>query len=260
MNDLRQQGLGLAVITYDPVATLARFADERGLTFALLSDRGSEVIRRFGLLNTTVEPGNLAYGVPFPGTFLLDREGRVVARYFEEVYQERNTVASILAKSGTGGGLGPAASAGSAHLEVTARASDGVVAPGSRISLVLEVTPRPGMHVYAPGKHSYRVVRVDVDPQPWLRAHPPAYPPSEIYHFVPLDERVEVYQRPFRLVQDLTILATPEAEQLLARAERIAVTARLVYQACDDKICYTPASVPLSWTLEVTPLLRRPRP
>jgi hypothetical protein len=229
VNDLRQQGLGLAVITYDPVATLARFADERGLTFPLLSDRGSEVIRRFGLLNTTVEPGNLAYGVPFPGTFLLDREGRVVARYFEEVYQERNTVASILAKSGTGGGLGPAASAGSAHLEVTARAS-------------------------------YRVVRVDVDPQPWLRAHPPAYPPSEIYHFVPLDERVEVYQRPFRLVQDLTILATPEAEQLLARAERIAVTARLVYQACDDKICYTPASVPLSWTLEVTPLLRRPRP
>ena len=41
-------------------------------------------------------------------------------------------------------------------------------------------------------------------------------PPSEIYHFKPLDERVEVYQKPFRLVQDVTILATPEAQKLLA--------------------------------------------
>jgi hypothetical protein len=27
----------------------------------------------------------------------------------------------------------------------------------------------------------------------------------------------------------------------------------LQYQACDDKRCFNPASVPLSWTLKLTP-------
>ena len=50
------------------------------------------------------------------------------------------------------------------------------------------------MHLYAPGKHDYQVVQLTLDPQPWLRVHETRYPPSEIYHFKPLDERVEVYR------------------------------------------------------------------
>ena len=55
------------------------------------------------------------------------------------------------------------------------------------------------MHLYAPGKHDYQVVQLTIDPQPWLRLQATAYPSSEIYHFKPLDERVEVYAKPFRL-------------------------------------------------------------
>ena len=78
------------------------------------------------------------------------------------------------------------------------------------------MTPRAGMHVYAPGKHTYQVIRVSIAPQPWLKVQPTRYPPPELYHFMPLDEQVEVYKKPFRLVQDLTILATPEVQKLLA--------------------------------------------
>lgn len=256
VKELEQQGLGLAAITYDAPEILERFAGEHGITFPLLSDRGSAVIRRYGLLNTTVQPGSRADGIPFPGTFILDRTGRVVARYFEQAYQERNTVASILVRQGAGSGSGPLVSAATAHLELHARLADSTVAPGSRTSLVLEITPRPGIHVYAPGKHAYQVVRVVFDPQRWLEVHPLRYPASETYHFVPLDERVEVYQKPFRLVQDLTIRASPDAQALLASVRRITLTGRLEYQACDDTFCFAPASVPLSWTLDVRPLLR----
>jgi Disulphide bond corrector protein DsbC len=100
------------------------------------------------------------------------------------------------------------------------------------------------------------VVRVAFDPQPWLRVHPLQYPPSAIYHFKPLDERVEVYQKPFRLVQDVTILATPEAQQLLASVQQVTLTGRFEYQACDDKVCFAPTSVPMSWVLQVKPLVR----
>ena len=94
------------------------------------------------------------------------------------------------------------------------------MAPGDRVSLVVQVTPRPTMHLYAPGKHGYQVVRLVIDPQPWLRAHETTYPSSEIYHFKPLDERVEVYSKPFRLVRDVTILASPEMQKVLAADAR----------------------------------------
>lgn len=256
VKELSQQGLGLAVITYDPPEVLKRFSDERGITFPMLSDQGSAIIKRYGLLNTTVQPGTRAEGVPFPGTFVLDRTGTVVARYFEEAYQERNTVASVLARQGSGVGSGPSMSASTAHLDVKGAAADAAVAPGSRTTLVFDITPRRGIHVYAPGKHTYQVVRVVLDPQPWLRAHPIQYPASEIYYFKPLDERVEVYQKPFRLIQDVTFLATPEAQKLLAAMPQVTLTGRLEYQACDDKVCFAPASVPMSWALQVKPLVR----
>lgn len=41
------------------------------------------------------------------------------------------------------------------------------------------------------------------------------YPASEIYHFKPLDERVPVFQKPFRLVQSMAVSTSPEARAVL---------------------------------------------
>ena len=41
----------------------------------------------------------------------------------------------------------------------------------------------------------------------------------------------------------------------------ITVSGTLDYQACDDKVCYNPASVPVSWTFDLKPLItERPTP
>ena len=39
-----------------------------------------------------------AFGVPYPGTFVVDAKRSVTSRYFEERYQERNTSASIIVR------------------------------------------------------------------------------------------------------------------------------------------------------------------
>jgi hypothetical protein len=114
------------------------------------------------------------------------------------------------------------------------------------------------MHVYAPGKHDYQVVQLALDPQPWLRIHDTRYPAPETYHFKPLDERVEVYQRSFRLTRDVTLLATPEAQKELGALTSVILTGALEYQACDDTICFNPARVPISFRLTLKPLDRRP--
>jgi hypothetical protein len=240
-------------ISYDAPEVLRRFADARGITFPLVSDPGSAIIRRYGLLNEANAPGTRAHGVPYPGTFLVDRAGRVRSRFFEEAYQERNTVASIFVRQGMTP-FGPTSTIDTQHLTVVAGISDGTTAPGERHTLAFDVTPKPRMHVYAPGKHTYQVVRVSLDPQPWLRAGPTRYPASEIYHFAPLDERVEVYLKPFRLERDVTILATPEVRKQLANQTSLTIAGRLEYQACDDKLCYAPQSVPVQWKLELKQL------
>ena len=256
-DDIRKQGLGLVAISYDPPETLKAFAGSRGITFPLIADRDSAIIRAFGILNELEKPGARGYGIPHPGTFIVDRSGKVVSRFFEDAYQERYTAAAILSTLGSSGAAA-GMTAATPHLTVSASVTDATVAPGERLSILVDVTPRPGIHVYAPGKHDYQVVRLTLAPQPWLRVHAPAYPRSEIYHFKPLDERVEVYMKPFRLRTDVTILATPDVQKLLGAMTSITITGELEYQACDDKVCFNPARVPVSLTLAMTPLDRRP--
>lgn len=151
----------------------------------------------------------------------------------------------------------PSSTATTAHLTVQLVATPAAMSPGRPVVLSIEITPAPRMHVYAPGAHGYQVVRFRPDPQPWLRARAVQYPPSEIYHFVPLGERVETYQRPFTLTQELVVLDTPDARKRLAGEKTLTLRGVLDYQACDDTVCYAPAEVPLSVTLDLD---ARPRP
>ncbi len=256
-DSIKRQGLGLIAISYDSVETLKQFADSRRITFPMVSDPGSSIIRRFGLLNDTVDPATRASGVPYPGTFIVNRRGVVTSRFFEDAYQERSTAGSILARLGMDVS-GPTAKGSGPHLTLDASITDAVVAPGERVTINLDIRPERGIHVYAPGKHRYQVVRLILDPQPWLRAHQSQYPASEIYRFAPLNERVEVFSKPFRISTDVTILATPDAQKLLAEQDSVSIGGAVEYQACDDKICFNPARVPVSFVLEVKPLDRKP--
>ena len=267
--DLQDSGLGLAVITYDPTTTLSEFADARGIEFPLLSDEGSATIREYGLLNEEMDPARAPeerrammqrlYGIPYPGTFMLDTGGRVTARFFEAAYQERSTVSSIAVRFGdaAAGAAGDAARVETDHLEALVWATDDVVAPGNRLSLVVDVTPKPDMHVYAPGDHAYRVIRLRTTAPDFLRSHEVTYPPSGMYRFEPLDETVAVYEEPFRLVQDVTIPMRQDIAELASAPDAtVRVEAVLEYQACDHEVCYLPQAVPLSWDLSWRPLIR----
>ena len=255
--DITRQGLGLIAISYDAPETHKKFADSRGITFPLISDTGSAIIKRYALLNDTVDPKSRTYGIPHPGTFIVDRKGVVVARFFEDAYQERYTAATILSTLGSGAD-GSTISANTLHLSMTASISDTVAAPGERLAITVNVTPKPGMHLYAPGKHDYQVVQLTLDPQSWLRPQTTIYPASEIYHFKPLNERVEVFMKPFRLRRDVTLLATQEAQKLLGAMATVTIAGALEYQACDDKVCFNPTRVPISFVVSVKGLDRRP--
>jgi len=252
--DLEKQGISIVAVSYDPVDTLAKFAAAKGITYPLLSDAGSSVIKQYRLLNDTQEQGTRYYGVPWPGTFVLDAQRRVTSRFFEERYQERNTAASIVVRQG-GAGTGPGITMANPHVAVKGSVSDAEVAPGSRVTLAFDITPGRRIHVYAPGA-DYQVVTVKIDPQPVLLPHETVYPASEIYFFEPLNEKVPVYQKPFRLTQDVTVAATREAQEALRGMATLTLTGALEYQACDDKVCFKPNAIPFKFELKVKALDR----
>ncbi len=283
---LRAQGLGVAAISYDPVPTLAEFAARRQITFPLLSDAGSATIKAFGILNplpamafgpdkddpVVVEelrkyvsggrPNPSWAGIAFPGTFILDPQGRVVSRFFEDYYVERSTFANIMLRLGQGTAPVAATKVDSPHLTLTTYPSDTGIAAGNRFSLVLQAQPKPGIHVYAPGASGYKVINLSIKPTPFVRVLPATYPASEIYFFKPLNERVPVFQKPFTLTQDLVLEGTAAAQASYRGKESLTIEGSLDYQACDDKLCFNPVSVPLTWTVNLKTLVteRAPRP
>ena len=241
--EIEKRGLGLAAISYDSPAILKSFSDRRGIHFPLLSDPESKIIRAYGLLNETVPKGPF-FGIPYPGTFVLDARGVVVAKYFEDDYTERYTAADILTKQ-FGAAAGAAHTTVAAkHLAISASASTSVVHSGQRIMLAIDVELKPGLHVYAPGVQGYLPVDLAIAAKPELAVHPAVYPESKMLRLPAIDETVPVYAGRFRVLREVTIGKSVQPGSLT-------IEGSFRYQACDDTKCYVPETVPVTWSLKV---------
>jgi hypothetical protein len=129
------------------------------------------------------------------------------------------------------------------HATVVAGPTDLGVRPGARVSLFVDVTPNPNIHVYAPGNKDYIPITVKVEAQPAIKIGKVTYPKAETMTFA--DEKVPVFQKPFRLTQEVTIAGSMKPGATLP------IAGTVNYQACDDKVCYPPETAPIAWTLTV---------
>lgn len=81
----RAAGWGVAVLTYDPVDTLARVKDQRALEVTLLSDADSAVIDAFDVRDPIyADPEHIAHGVPYPIAFAIRPDGTIAGKYWHE--------------------------------------------------------------------------------------------------------------------------------------------------------------------------------
>ena len=161
-------------------------------------------------------------------------------------------LALLIAGSGAGlaNGAARAISKSTRHLAFTATLAPDIVTPGTKMSLAVDVRPKKGMHVYAPGT-MYRPVAIAIEPNSALQIHETIYPPPTSYHFRPLNEDVLVYEKPFRLTLEITPGWTPVQREILRTQDRLTIKGQLTYQACDDKVCFLPASVPFEWSVTI---------
>lgn len=250
----RKKGLAVASLTYDSQAILQDFGKRLGIKYAMLSDPQSKVIQAFGILNDNVDKNSPQYGIPFPGTYVINEKGVVTAKYFEEDFRERYSAASILTHEfGTDGA--EKTKIDTQHLILTASASEGTIAPGRRVTLTLEVDPKSKMHLYAPGVKGYIPIDWQLAESKAISATTAVYPASRMLNLPVIKETVPVYDKPLRITRDFVLGQENEIGAAIGPDRILTVEGSFRYQACDDKECYLPKSIPLRWTFQVGKLV-----
>ena len=244
-----ERGVKIAAISNDKPEALSNFSDRAGIGFPLLSDPDSEIIRAFGVLNEEVPETHQFYGIPHPVEFLLGPDRTVTEKFHEANYRDRFTAGRVLVRQ-----LGSDARAAlfetrTSHLKVTAWASDETVRGGNRFALVLDVDLNDKMHVYSPEVEGYIPIAWNMDAASGLAHFDAEYPQPKTLHLPAIDESVPVYEGSFRLVRDVMIGQPNEVGDLLEDGA-LKIRGSLRYQACDDKVCYLPTTVPLEWTIQ----------
>jgi len=131
------------------------------------------------------------------------------------------------------------------HVTAAAGASSPTAAAGATVMLWADVTPRPHIHVYAPGAKDFAPPKIVVTPHSLLTVGKPIFPTGTLTALPGVSARVPVYSKTFRITQPVTLAAKAP------RGGAVIIAATLSYQACDDAVCYPPASLPLFWRIGV---------
>jgi peroxiredoxin len=254
-----KQGIKLAGISYDSTEILKYFSDRRKIDFPLLSDPDSKIIRMYQVLNSEAIGPNA--GMARPGYFYIDSEAVIREKFFEAKYRERLTGNTVLSKLFPELGEEVSDTVEAPHLQLSVGQSDRVAVPGNLVTLTAEVRLPPDVHVYAPGTRGYKTVKLVIDSVPDFEVRQASYPPAKILYLPAIKERVPVFEGAFRIRQELKVNSMAEfSGGLGADGKKVTVKGTLEYQACDSKICFLPATVPLEWQFQIVPLDRQRAP
>jgi peroxiredoxin len=96
--EIEKRGYRVAALSYDSPEILQTFTTKRKIAYTLLSDPKSEVIDLYKLRDPQYPPGSRAYGVPRPIIFVLDKQGVIKAKLYEESFKVRPPVTVVISK------------------------------------------------------------------------------------------------------------------------------------------------------------------
>ena len=91
-----ERGWPITTISYDAIGDLAIFKKKRQVSYDLLSDVDSKVIKAFGLLNEKHKEGSKAYGIPHPAIYAVGADGVIAGKLMEEGYKNRPPAEAIV--------------------------------------------------------------------------------------------------------------------------------------------------------------------
>jgi hypothetical protein len=257
MERFEAAGVTLIALSYDEPDALEAFAEYAGITFPLLSDPDSEVIRGFGILNTLIaEDDHPWFGIPFPGTYVTDADGVITAKFFENNLALRPGV-DLLLQAALGEDVSDELVAIDrepvGQVEVSFDLDDGPVGPGTMRELRVHLRVPEGQHLYGePVAEGMVATAVEIDDADSLLIVGTEAPPTTP-HTLATGETLQIYEG------DVTLRArfSHNGRDIRPGGENeMSLTGRVRYQSCDNDACGLPGSEPFDLTVQLAPISR----
>jgi hypothetical protein len=130
------------------------------------------------------------------------------------------------------------------HLTLTASASDAEVRRGGKVTLTVELALDDNVHVYAPGAGGYLPIAWTLADSAAWKSGSVHLPASKMLKLEAIGEAAPVFDGIFRMTREVTIASKADGDLTIEGAVR--------YQACDDRLCYRPETIPVKWTIRVS--------
>ena len=263
MPEFEAQGVAVYALSYDEEDALRDFRDAHGISYTLLSDPESAVIRDFGILNTLIDPTDHPwFGIPYPGTYILDEQGKITHKFFDSNLAVRAGPEQLLrALRGKVDSENGDPKEDSATTDVTPNAPtqndvevdltiDGhSLARTVQKDLVARFKVPPGKHVYAsPAPTGSVAAAIVLDKDERLALRPTLGPESVPHTLVATGETFEVHHGEFELRLPITLNSAATAD-----VTQITISGEVCWQSCDDNVCDIPAKQRFELNVPVVP-------
>ena len=230
-----EHGIKVAAITYDSREILHRFAAAQHLQYPLLSDTGSVVIEKFGILNPNVPKGNKFYGIPFPTDFLIGPDGIIRAKYFLPDYQTRVASSRILLDQFNAAGA-QSVSIDADDLRVTIAITAEHSVAGQEIGVRADFSLASGWHIYGrPLPSNYTATSIEFEAD-GVASQAFEFPTPEQVRFEMLGETLPVYHGDFRAKGALLLRSG-------LKPGDFALKGKLKFQECSAEVCKIPQTI-----------------
>ena len=240
-------GIKLYAVSYDDQETLREFSQAQDIPYPLLSDIDSAVIKQYGILNTEVSKDDaFLYGIPFPGIYVADENGTVIAKFFHDSYKKRDSAETLIDAA-----LGriqieddaPQATGGDEEIRITAaiRGGKGSIRQGIIRKLVVRFDLPEGMHIYGePVPRGLTATQVSIDGPPGLITLPPEVAPTEPLHLEAMGVDLQVWSGTVDIVVPFYAQGELASETRPLDTDSISLAIQVRYQACNDQECLLP--------------------
>jgi hypothetical protein len=234
----------VAAVSYDSPAILKKFAEQYRIGFPMLSDKGSAVIRSYGILNTNIPEGHRFYGIPFPGDFLIGADWRVRGKLFMPDYQSRASASEVLLHDFGETNGGQAATVKTEVVAATITLSAGSAVIGRQLGVAADFSIAPGWHIYGePLPENYVATKIVFDDD-FVSGQSFEFPAATPIEFKALGETLAAYSGTIRATGRIVIKSSVKPGDYQLRGV-------MRFQECGDDVCNLPQKIAFELPIKI---------
>jgi hypothetical protein len=249
--EFQEKGISIIGISYDSVQVLKEFAEKYQITYPLLSDVNSDVIRMFGIFNTSIDSKHRWYGIPYPGIYIVDNNLTVVKKQFEKTYYERPTAETVLIKHLDKKVETFIQRFKNSYMTGSFAISDTMAYPAQILTISIHFSMKNNFHLYGrPIPKGYIPLTIELEQNLNVSLDPIQFPATKKLAIESINETFNIFPNEFTLITSLRVKKQPQLG-------KYSLKVHLKSQACDDKSCMLPEELNFQFPLLITKTLRK---